>query len=216
MTSREAIVDAAVEVFDRDGIRGLTMRAVATQAGIGLATLYSYVPDKEALVDLALAGVERDLPEHLTDRARHMHDWVEGIQLWVRTTWTNATQHPGVLELMASQRFLPPGQGARRFLARIVHLAEEEGVPLERVAYALKTASDYAIGLAATQRLDPRHPVLEHLLPERTGNHEYDETVAQVIHEMARLGGEVETRLDTLVSLLCGRETFAPEVGTEA
>ena len=210
VTSRQAVVEAAVEVFDRDGISGLTMRAVAAQAGIGLATLYAYVPDKEALVALALAGVERDLPQHLTAGAGELQDWVDGIKLWVLATWNEATQHPGVLDLMASQRFLPRGTGAVTLLARIVQLAHRDGVPIERVAYALKTASDYAIGLAAIRRLEPRHPVLAHLLPEHVAHDEHSDGVTRLVQQIANINDDPVSQLNLLVDVLCGREAMSP------
>jgi AcrR family transcriptional regulator len=205
VTSRAAVVGAAVRVFDRDGLAGLTMRAVAAEAGIGLATLYGYVPDKEALLDLVLAAVERDLPAHLVERAAGLHDWVDGIQLWVHATWTEATQHPGVLDLMAGQRYLPRGTGARGLLVRILHLAEREGVAVDDVAFVLKTASDFAIGLAALRRLDPGRPVLDHLLPERAATGDDSDGVGRIVEIMARVGDDVEGQLTSLVTTLCGR-----------
>ncbi len=46
----QAIVDAALEVFARDGFDRLTMEAVALEAGVGKATLYRRYPDKVSLV----------------------------------------------------------------------------------------------------------------------------------------------------------------------
>lgn len=50
---REAILDAAVRVIDRDGVHGLRMDEIAREAELSKGTLYLYFPSKDAL----LAGV---------------------------------------------------------------------------------------------------------------------------------------------------------------
>src|SRR5690606_9235190 len=55
----ERIVDAAVEVADRDGLDALSMRRIATELGTGTMTLYRYVPGKAELLDLMLDRVQR-------------------------------------------------------------------------------------------------------------------------------------------------------------
>lgn len=45
----EAVVEAAATVLERDGVEGLTMRAVAAALGVQAPALYWHVPSKEAL-----------------------------------------------------------------------------------------------------------------------------------------------------------------------
>ncbi|MDB3856349.1 TetR/AcrR family transcriptional regulator, partial [Halieaceae bacterium] len=49
-----AILEAATEVLADKGFEGLSTNAVATQAGINISTLYSYFPNKEALLERLL------------------------------------------------------------------------------------------------------------------------------------------------------------------
>lgn len=46
---RRRIVDAALFLVLRDGFRGTTMQAIASQAGIAKPTLYAQFPDKDAV-----------------------------------------------------------------------------------------------------------------------------------------------------------------------
>ena len=62
--SRDSILDAAIELLDRDGVAGLTLRGLATELGGGLGSVYWHVAGKEALVDLAIDAV---LGRALTD-----------------------------------------------------------------------------------------------------------------------------------------------------
>lgn len=45
----QAIFEAYVRIWQRDGWDGLTTRAVALEAGVAIGTLYDYFPSKEAL-----------------------------------------------------------------------------------------------------------------------------------------------------------------------
>ncbi|QIS14861.1 TetR/AcrR family transcriptional regulator [Nocardia arthritidis] len=56
--ARRAILRAALDLCERDGYQGLTIKAIAEAAGVGRQTVYRWWPDKasvllEALVDLA-------------------------------------------------------------------------------------------------------------------------------------------------------------------
>ena len=40
----DEVVDAAIEIADRDGLAALSMRGLAQQLGLGAMSLYTYVP----------------------------------------------------------------------------------------------------------------------------------------------------------------------------
>lgn len=68
------IAVAALAVSRRDGLAGVTMRAVAEDLGMGTMSLYRYVSDREQLeqlmVDHVLSKVDTTLPGRLGWRAR--------------------------------------------------------------------------------------------------------------------------------------------------
>ncbi|MFT3901060.1 MAG: TetR family transcriptional regulator [Gordonia sp. (in: high G+C Gram-positive bacteria)] len=51
---RDAIVDAAVRIIERDGAEALSMRRLAAELGSKPMSLYHYVPNKAALMSLVL------------------------------------------------------------------------------------------------------------------------------------------------------------------
>ncbi|MEU7136066.1 TetR family transcriptional regulator [Streptomyces sp. NPDC046261] len=64
---RVALVDAAIEVLARDGARGLTFRAVDTEAGVPTGTASNYFPNRDGLLIQAGARVyERLQPDEAT------------------------------------------------------------------------------------------------------------------------------------------------------
>jgi AcrR family transcriptional regulator len=55
--TRVQVVDAAIAVADAEGLAAVTMRRIATEIGAGAMSLYTYVPDKDRLVDLMVDRV---------------------------------------------------------------------------------------------------------------------------------------------------------------
>lgn len=80
----EAIVDAALEIVDTEGLEALSMRGVAQRLDTGAATLYAHVQNKDELLELVLDRVNGEvrLPppdparwhEQLRDSARQIRD----------------------------------------------------------------------------------------------------------------------------------------------
>src|SRR5438045_7753763 len=63
--TRDAIVEAALRVLDREGMDGLSMRRVAEELGTGAASLYWHVRNKDELLQLLNErfAAEVELPE---------------------------------------------------------------------------------------------------------------------------------------------------------
>ena len=63
--TREQVVAAAVAIADAEGLDALTMRRLAAEMGAGVMSLYTYVRDKEDLVDQMVDRISAaGLPEH--------------------------------------------------------------------------------------------------------------------------------------------------------
>jgi AcrR family transcriptional regulator len=61
---RGAVLDAAARLIAGHGALGVTMSAIAQEAGIGRATLYKYFPDVESIL---LSWHERQIQAHLNE-----------------------------------------------------------------------------------------------------------------------------------------------------
>ena len=75
--TRQDVALAAVAIADADGIDRVTFRAVAARLGVGVMSLYNYVPDKQTLVYemVAAAAAELRLPEPTGDWRADMHQF---------------------------------------------------------------------------------------------------------------------------------------------
>jgi AcrR family transcriptional regulator len=68
--ARERLLEAATRCIARDGIDGLSMAAVATDAGVSRPTVYRYFADRRALLEATLFYAGRSLADSLGDRLR--------------------------------------------------------------------------------------------------------------------------------------------------
>ncbi|MFN7151739.1 MAG: TetR/AcrR family transcriptional regulator [Microthrixaceae bacterium] len=74
--TRERIIEAALELIDRDGLDRLSMRRLATELGIEAMSLYHHVQDKSDVLDgvvaLVLSEMEPVQQSAWDERVRHV------------------------------------------------------------------------------------------------------------------------------------------------
>ncbi|PNV34065.1 TetR family transcriptional regulator [Streptomyces sp. DH-12] len=167
----ERIVEAAIEVADRDGIGALSMRRIASELGTGTMSLYRYVPGKAELLDLMLERVQHPHdPGDLGDG-----DWRSALEALGRATLALYRRHPWLLEVNQSRPVLGPNalDGLETVLSRIKPM----GLSDPELMSAIMMIDGYVAGAARTQRYqeeaerssgltdaqfwDAQHPYLE-------------------------------------------------------
>src|SRR5690242_14559064 len=87
---REAIMNAALELFVERGFYGTAVPEIADRAGVGAGTIYRYFDSKEALVN-ALYRQEKerfgtlliDFPKHVTTRELLRTMWMRMVRFVV-------------------------------------------------------------------------------------------------------------------------------------
>jgi AcrR family transcriptional regulator len=128
--TREAIVDAAMRVVDREGAAALSMRRVAEELGTGPASLYWHVANKDALINLIIDRVagEIHLPEPDPDR------WQEQLRDWLLEVRKAFDRHPGVAALTLGR--VPVGPNLVRFTEWTLSLLRGAGIPDRIAAYS--------------------------------------------------------------------------------
>ncbi|TQM77998.1 TetR family transcriptional regulator [Saccharothrix saharensis] len=106
--SVDAIVDAAVEVADRDGMGALSMRAVGERLGRSAMALYTHVPSKAELLDLMCDRVLGELPsDYPVDGG-----WRAALRAWAGDVRECYLAHPWVLQVSQARPVLGPNEFA--------------------------------------------------------------------------------------------------------
>jgi TetR/AcrR family tetracycline transcriptional repressor len=140
----DAVLAAALAVYTRDGLGGLTMRAVAKQLKVAPNALYSHVKSKKDLVD---AVIDASLGQiEIPDQSM---EWREAL---FRLMWTSRIvllRYADLMPLFLSRPTRGPsalrlGEAALRFLFR-------GGIPDEAAVSALRILLAYTIGFAAQE-----------------------------------------------------------------
>ena len=75
----DRLMEAAREVFGRDGIQDARMGNIAKTAGCARATLYRYFPNKKALLHAYMVRVAQDFGEVLDERLRGLRSFGERL-----------------------------------------------------------------------------------------------------------------------------------------
>jgi AcrR family transcriptional regulator len=106
--SGEQIVTKAIELADRDGLGGLSMRRLADELGITAMSLYGYVPSKAELLDVI---ADRAYGEIVTREDPAMA-WQTRLAALARQHWALLLSHPWLLHIAASRPLLGPNATA--------------------------------------------------------------------------------------------------------
>ena len=87
-----AIVAAAIEIADAEGLEAVSMQRVASRLSYTTMALYKHVPDKAALVTL-MADTTYGLPPPRSDG----EGWREAVGRWVGALWSLYGRHRWIL-----------------------------------------------------------------------------------------------------------------------
>lgn len=121
--TRELIVDAALQVLDRDGMDELSMRRVAEVLGTGAASLYWHVRNKEELLQLLFERLTAEIPLPPPDPSR----WREQLRELARAMREQARQHRDAARLSLGR--VPSGPAFARTTEWLFELLAPLGVP---------------------------------------------------------------------------------------
>jgi AcrR family transcriptional regulator len=106
--SGEQIVAKAVELADREGLSGLSMRRLADELGITAMSLYGYVPSKAELLDVMADRAYGEITPH-GDPAT---PWQGRLAALAQQHWALLLSHPWLLRIAASRPLLGPNATA--------------------------------------------------------------------------------------------------------
>ena len=95
--TREQVVAAAIKVADAEGLEALTMRRLAAELGAGVMSLYTYVKDKDDLVDLMV--------EQAGEYAGPGPDTLLTLVKWQRSLML---KHPWMLSALPNRNLVGP------------------------------------------------------------------------------------------------------------
>ncbi|WP_198407013.1 TetR/AcrR family transcriptional regulator [Nocardia terpenica] len=138
--SAEAIVRAAIEIADAEGLGAVSMARVAERVGSGTMSLYRHVSGKPeliaAMLDRAIGPPPRSVPGHWRVRLRH----------WVDDTIEVFRRHPWALSLATERRMRGPHEIA--WFETALSAIDGIGLSEREMAEVVLSVNAYALGAA--------------------------------------------------------------------
>jgi AcrR family transcriptional regulator len=141
--TRERVLQAGLEVADREGLEALSMRRLGQEVGVEAMSLYNHVRNKEDLVDGLVDMVFAELGE-VAGR-----DWKAAMRRRAIAARQVLNRHRWAIALMESRR--SPGPATLRHHDSVLRSLREAGFSLPLAARAYSLLDSYIYGFALEQ-----------------------------------------------------------------
>jgi AcrR family transcriptional regulator len=149
--SREAIVAAAIEIADTDGLEAVSIRRLATKLDARPMSLYSHIERKGDLIDLML---DEAMAGAVVPDGPAAGDWRAALRQIAQRTRETARAHPWMIAAAFRRPFLGPN--SLRHIDQ--SLAAVSSLPLspERKRAVLLAIDTYTLGFVRWEVLSPK------------------------------------------------------------
>lgn len=137
--TRQRVLEAAVELADREGIDALSMRRLGQELGIEAMSLYTHVRSKEDLLDGMVEvafGEVASLAPHGGWKAALRRTILDARDVLLRHPWA-----PGVIESRSA-----PGPALLAHYDRVMGILREGGFSIELTHHALHLLGSRLVG----------------------------------------------------------------------
>jgi len=144
--TRPRVVAAALAIVDRDGLDGLTMRALGRELGVDPMAAYHWFPNKFAI----LQGVsEAILSEISADGVESATDWLAVARTMAVEYRAALLRHPNAIPVASTQPVMTPRgfELIERIAAQMVRRGWTPGAAME----AINTIAAFVIGVCVVQ-----------------------------------------------------------------
>ncbi|TDE38080.1 TetR family transcriptional regulator [Nonomuraea mesophila] len=138
--TRQAILQAALDLADREGLKALSMRRIAQELGVEAMSLYQHVGGKEALLD----GLVEQLFTQAAPPLAEASSWQEGLREYACTLRRVLLAHPDVVPLVAGRPAITPRN--LRLMEEALRILRAAGLPPERALDMLYAVTGFVVG----------------------------------------------------------------------
>ena len=94
-----AILRAAINLADREGLAALSMRRLGAELGVEAMALYHHIPNKDALLD----GMVEELAAATPIPKLDTKNWQDGLRAYTRSQLDSLASHPNLVTLILSR-----------------------------------------------------------------------------------------------------------------
>jgi len=142
--SPEAIVDAALELLDAEGLEAVTMRRVAERLDTGPASFYQHISGKDELLELLFDRIAAEVERPPAPAPGE--DWQEPLKQLLRSLRRVLTGHRDIAYVALGR--IPTGANALAVAEAMLAIMDRGGVPPAIATYATDTLSLFVAATA--------------------------------------------------------------------
>ena len=137
--TERGIAEAALGLVDADGVDGLTMRKLAQRLGVSAMALYTYFPDREAVLEAVtqLVLTEVEIPAESLD-------WRDTVRQLMRSIRRVGLRHPNAAPLI--NRFPPRTVDALAFVEAAFRAFRRAGFDDRSTVRCYRALAVYSMG----------------------------------------------------------------------
>ncbi|MEU3271191.1 TetR/AcrR family transcriptional regulator C-terminal domain-containing protein [Saccharomonospora sp. NPDC006951] len=142
--SRQAVLEAALALVDREGLRALSMRRLGSELGVEAMTLYNHVSHKDALLD----GLVEQVVVTPAVSPFGASSWRVGLRDFAHAFLAALRAHPNVIPLVVSR---PAATSLnQRMLESVLGSLCEAGFSVHRALDVVHSVAGFVAGYVAT------------------------------------------------------------------
>jgi len=143
------IARAALTVIERDGLPGLSMRAVANELGVGTMSLYRYVESREQLEQEVVGLVFGEIDARVSARS----SWTKRVALLLDRARIAMGNHPALIPLLVTRSVATVG--LMRWSEAVMSALVDGGFEGKDRAIAFRTLLSFVIGAVQYESFGP-------------------------------------------------------------
>jgi len=139
--SREGIVAAAIELADRDGLDGLSMRRLAQHLGVDAMSIYYHVPDKDTLLGEMADAVAAAIPDAPRDG-----EWTQRLRASIMEARRIMLRHPWAVRVFEGRA--TPSPAVLHHIERVLAVMRGGGCSVDLSHHALHLLGSRILGFS--------------------------------------------------------------------
>jgi len=144
LIDRQRVVEAALEIIDRDGLEAASIRRIGAELGVDGTSLYHHFADKEAILHGVRLLVLQE--SHVGEPPAASESWQQYLTRTTTGYRTSLLRHPNAAPLLAPTLLLRPFSLV--FRDRVASKLAGEGVPARLVFPIIDSAETLAYASA--------------------------------------------------------------------
>src|SRR6187431_3723906 len=137
--SKERIFQAAIDVADRVGLQGLTMRRLGAELGVEAMAVYKHVSGKDDILDGMV-----ELVVSLIDTPAERAAWRDAMRRRAISAREVLRRHSWAIGLLDSRRSMGPNQ--LRYVDSVLGSLRSAGFSIDDAAHAFSLLDSYIYG----------------------------------------------------------------------